>query len=70
MDGIEIRIARIRSGLKQYQLAQAVGMRANQLSLIENNRASARPDELHKIRVALKLEPMDRWAHAAADERS
>ena len=36
MNGIEIRIARIRAGLKQYELAHRAGIREPELSLIEN----------------------------------
>lgn len=59
MNGLEIRIARMRRGMKQYELAQAVGLRPNQLSLIENDRAHASPDKLREIRSALGLEPAD-----------
>jgi transcriptional regulator with XRE-family HTH domain len=54
MDGTEIRIARIRAGLKQYQLAQRADVREVELSLIENNRRQPTPDKLARIQAALR----------------
>jgi transcriptional regulator with XRE-family HTH domain len=55
MDGTELRIARIRVGLKQYEAAQQAGMRPNELSLIENGRASASPEQLARLSQVLGL---------------
>ena len=55
VDGTDIRIARIRAGLKQYELAQRAGLRQNELSLIENNRATATPEKSARIAQALGL---------------
>jgi transcriptional regulator with XRE-family HTH domain len=49
MTGTEIRIARIRAGLRQYELAQRTGIREPELSLIENNRKLVSPEKLARI---------------------
>ena len=53
MNGTEIKIARIRAGLKQYELAQRAGVREVELSLIENNRRQPSPEKLARIIGAL-----------------
>jgi transcriptional regulator with XRE-family HTH domain len=67
MDGIDIRIARIRAGLKQYEVAQRAGLRPDQLSLIENNRAALTPETLARIGEALRLDKLARGP--AVEER-
>ncbi len=52
MDGIEVKIARIRAGVKQYELAQQAGIRPSELSLFETGR------------VRLSAETIDRISHA------
>lgn len=47
--GLEIKIARIRKGLRQWELASRVGLCQNTLSLIEAGRRRARPEVLEKI---------------------
>lgn len=53
MKGMELKIARIRAGLKQYELAQLVGISQNRLSLIELDRRQPSPELLERIREAL-----------------
>ena len=53
MNGTEIKIARIRAGLKQYELAQRAGVREVEFSLIENNRRRPSPEKLARIMGAL-----------------
>ena len=49
MDGIEIKIARIRAGVKQYELAQQAGIRPSELSLIETGRIQPSAEKLDRI---------------------
>ena len=56
MDGTDIRVARIRAGMKQYELARRAGLRESELSLIENNRRVPSPDKSVRIVQALGLE--------------
>jgi transcriptional regulator with XRE-family HTH domain len=55
VQGLDIKIARIRAGMKQYELAQQVGLRQNELSQIENDRTTATPAKLARIAQALGL---------------
>ena len=49
MDGIEIKIARIRAGIKQYELAAKLGINQTKLSEIENGRCETSPELVGKI---------------------
>ena len=60
MQGIELRIARIRAGLKQYELAQRAGIRPNELSLFETGRARPNADKASRLARALQLYVGDR----------
>jgi transcriptional regulator with XRE-family HTH domain len=53
MIGLEIRIARIRAGLKQYELAARAGIREPELSLIENGRKQPSAEKAARIVEAL-----------------
>lgn len=53
MRGIDLKIARIRAGLKQYELAQMVGISQNRLSMIELERCQPSRDLLERISEAL-----------------
>ena len=44
LSGIELKVLRIRSGVKQYQLAQALGIPASVLSGYENGLRAISPD--------------------------
>lgn len=44
MNGLDLKVLRIRSGLRQYQLAARLGMNASRLSLVENGRLPLRPE--------------------------
>lgn len=56
MNGIDIKIARIRAGLKQYELAGRAGIREPELSLIENGRKRPSAAKLARITAALGVE--------------
>jgi len=49
MTGLEIKIARIRAGIKQYELAASLGISQNQLSLIELGRRQPSPELPERI---------------------
>lgn len=53
MNGLDAKILRIRAGVKQYQLAAALGITQTTLSLIENGRKELTPGWEHRIREAL-----------------
>ncbi len=54
MDGIEIKIARIRAGVRAYELAHRVGLSESALSRIETGRKQPTTEELARITEALK----------------
>ena len=47
--GLELKIARLRAGLKQYELAAKVGIAPTQLCEIETGRRELPPDLLQRI---------------------
>ncbi|GBF32883.1 hypothetical protein DCCM_1980 [Desulfocucumis palustris] len=49
MTGIEIKIARIKLGIKSYELAQMIGINPDAMSRIENDRLKPSQDLLDKI---------------------
>jgi len=53
VDGIDIRIARIRAGLKLYELAALAGIRESALSQIETGRMQPTPERAARIAEAL-----------------
>jgi transcriptional regulator with XRE-family HTH domain len=53
VDGIEIKIARIRAGVRAYELAQHVGMSESTLSRIETGRRQPSAEEATRIADAL-----------------
>ncbi len=53
MEGIDIRIARIRAGLKLYKLAHRAGIREPELSMIETGRKRPSPEKAARIAEAL-----------------
>jgi len=53
MQGIDIRIARIRAGMKLYELAQRAGLREPDLSMIETGRREPTPEKAARIAEAL-----------------
>lgn len=58
--GIELRIARIRAGLKLFELANKANIEETRLSRIENSRRTPRADEVKRLQKALgiKLPPV------------
>jgi len=59
VDGLDLKIARLRAGLKQYELAQRAGLRPNELSLIESGHLVPARDKLERIRLVLGGECAD-----------
>ncbi len=53
MDGIEIKIARIRAGVRAYELAQRLGLSESALSRIETGRKQPSPELAARIAEAL-----------------
>jgi len=53
-EGVEIKIARIRAGLRQYELAAHVGILPNRLSEIESGRRRPSPELLERILQVIK----------------
>ncbi len=49
MTGLEIKLLRIKKGLKQIQVAQATGINQARLSQIENGWVEPKKKELNKI---------------------
>lgn len=56
MSGMELKLARIKQGRKQLELARETNIHSTRLSKIENGAEEPRPDELSAIRQALKLD--------------
>lgn len=56
MTGLELKIERIRRGIKQFELSLQTGIRAPRLSVIENGRETPKPEELEAICRALKID--------------
>ena len=55
MLGLELKIARIRKGRTQLEVAREVGIHPSRLSKLENGWEQPRPNELKAIRTALAL---------------
>jgi transcriptional regulator with XRE-family HTH domain len=53
-EGVEIKIARIRAGLRQYEVATSVGILPNRLSEIEAGRRRPSPELLERILHVIK----------------
>jgi len=53
-EGVEIKIARIRAGLLQYEVAANVGILPNRLSEIEAGRRRPSPELLQRILLVVK----------------
>jgi len=53
-EGVEIKIARIRAGLRQYEVATSVGILPNRLSEIEAGRRRPSPELLERILQVIK----------------
>jgi len=53
-EGVEIKIARIRAGLLQYEVAANVGILPNRLSEIEAGRRRPSPELLERILQVIK----------------
>ena len=55
MDGIDIKIARIRAGVRAYELAHRVGLSESALSRIETGRKRPTPELVERITDALSV---------------
>ena len=53
-EGVEIKIARIRAGLLQYEVAANVGILPNRLSEIEAGRRQPSPELLKRILLVIE----------------
>ena len=49
VNGIELKIMRIKEGLRQYQVADRVGIPANRLSEIESGRRQPSPELARRL---------------------
>lgn len=56
MSGIDYKIARIRQGRRQLEVARQVGIHPTRLSKIENGWEQPRENEESAIRAALKID--------------
>lgn len=52
-----IRLYRVAKDIKQYTLAQSIGMEPSLLSRIESGRKSPTPDQVKRIALALDVSP-------------
>jgi len=59
-EGVEIKILRIKAGLRQYEVAASVGILPNRLSEIEAGRRRPTPELLERIFRVLKENAMGR----------
>jgi transcriptional regulator with XRE-family HTH domain len=57
--GVELKITRLRAGLKQYELAAKVGITQTKLSEIECGRLQPSPELLQRV-----LEAIEEWQGA------
>lgn len=53
-EGVEIKILRIKAGLRQYEVAASVGILPNRLSEIEAGRRRPSPELLQRILQVIK----------------
>lgn len=49
----DLKLQRIKAGLKQIEIAKITGIDRSRLSLIENSWIEAKPGELQKIKAAI-----------------
>jgi transcriptional regulator with XRE-family HTH domain len=63
MTGLDIKIARLRLGYKQYKFAQRIKLHPSILSLIESEKRPAKPTELARILDALGLRASEEVRH-------
>jgi transcriptional regulator with XRE-family HTH domain len=54
MTGLDLKIARVRAGLRQYHVAAAVGMSQSVLSQIENGQRVVSQERLDQIARAIR----------------
>ena len=55
MDGLDLKIARLRAGVRGFELARHVGMTESMLSRIETGRRTSGPDELARLVAAVDV---------------
>jgi len=66
MDGLELKLRRIESGLRQYEVAARVGIAPCRLSEIETGRREADPELLQRIlKVIEKTERVEHGSEQA-----
>ena len=54
MEGLKVKIARIRAGIRQYELAARLGITQSKLSEIETGRREASPELIARILEAIE----------------
>ena len=67
--GIDLKVMRVRAGLKQYEVAQRLGIPPPALSGYENDRKPLSPDRAAAISEAIR-ELAEREATKVGDERA
>ena len=65
MKGIDLKVLRIRSGVRQYELAAQLGMNPSRLSLVENGRVPLEPDVASRAAIMLFGGDMSAARHSA-----
>lgn len=58
--GIDLKLARIKSGVKQLELSRRTGLSPKRLSLIENNWVEPSDKEMALIAAAIETKPSEK----------
>lgn len=66
MTGLDLKVARVKQGRKQIEVARELGIHPTRLSRIENDWEQPRPDELAAIRAFLRLDEQPSESQQAA----
>jgi transcriptional regulator with XRE-family HTH domain len=64
MTGLDLKLLRIRKGVRQYRLASALGINPSRLSLLENERLPLTAEIAERAEAALGV-----WPDAATEQR-
>ena len=60
INGLDLKIARLKAGLLQYDVAVQVGIAPCQLSLIENDRKQPSPELLRRIYAVIEAAAIEK----------
>jgi transcriptional regulator with XRE-family HTH domain len=63
--GIDLKVLRIRAGVRQYELAAQLGMNPSRLSLVESGRVPLAPDVASRAAIILSGGDMSAARHSA-----